>query len=397
MNARMLAFVPVLLVALILVTAPATALAYRQVFVLPPDTANNASVGFALLSDGSVYGKSGPSADSFGYVHGPYDGTFWGAPAPFFPVINVGTPVGLLKVDMNDSTNLVGEAWAPVPSNNRGFVTENALTTPVTTILNPNAVVLDRSRAVSINNSDVIVGTSYTVDSFSAEILHSGTVWRKSTGYTPEVTYLVGRPQSISENGHIVGWEGSSSGAATKIGNVMGNAIPYTGDIGGLNGVGPTFGQDINDSAQVAGWAFDQATSSGVNTAFFWDPVAGMTGVNHAALGAIESFGRAVNNDGVMVGSLNMGSAGGGAPFHAFCYYQGQAVDLNTLIDPNSGWELYHAYDVNDAGWITGVGTFNGQFRGFRMQHCVPSPASIALACWGIVILAAGRRMWRAE
>ena len=121
-------------------TGLSTALAFQQVFELPPDTSNNVSAGFALLSDGSVYGKSSPSAGPAGNLNAPYDGTFWGTPAPFFPTINLGTPVGLFKIDMNDSQNAVGETPASTfPFNLQGFVTENAVTTPVTTTLVPGS------------------------------------------------------------------------------------------------------------------------------------------------------------------------------------------------------------------------------------------------------------------
>ena len=376
---------------LLALVAPTQAI--QSVDMLPPDTSNTVSEGMAILSDGSVYGRSGATAGVFGNVNAPFKGTFWGAPGPFFQIIDLGTPVGLFQIDMNDSYDAVGEASEPTfPFNVKGFVTDDSLTTPVTTTLGP-ANNLDHSRAVSINNNNVVVGTSYTFNSFSAEILHTGTVWRKSNSYIPEVTNIVNRPQSISENGNLVGWEGSNTGAVTKIGNVMGNSIPHTGDIGGLNGTGPTFGMDINDNAQVAGWAFDQATTSGVTTAFLWDPASGMSAVNHAALGAIESFGRAVNSHGLMVGSLNMAPGSGTGDYHAFCYYQGQAVDLNTLIDQTSGWELWHAYDVNDDGWIAGVGTYNGVFRGFRMQHVIiPEPIGLQLVGVALVGMLGTRR-----
>jgi hypothetical protein len=37
----------------------------------------------------------------------------------------------------------------------------------------------------------------------------------------------------------------------------------------------------------------------------------------------------------------------------------GLAIDLNTLIDPTSGWMLTHAYAISDTGWIAGDGHFD--------------------------------------
>jgi uncharacterized membrane protein len=45
----------------------------------------------------------------------------------------------------------------------------------------------------------------------------------------------------------------------------------------------------------------------------------------------------------------------------AFLYDGGKMVDLNTLIDPSSGWVLQRAAAINDAGQIVGSGFFNGE------------------------------------
>ncbi len=79
--------------------------------------------------------------------------------------------------------------------------------------------------------------------------------------------------------------------------------------------------------------------------------------------GGITSQGMALNHRGQIVG-------GAGTPSgysHAFIYQNGRMVDLNTLIPPNSGWTLYVAYGINDAGQITGFGNFHGQNRGFLL------------------------------
>ena len=48
-------------------------------------------------------------------------------------------------------------------------------------------------------------------------------------------------------------------------------------------------------------------------------------------------------------------------------------VDLNTLIDPLSGWELLDASDINDAGQITGQGLIGGQYHAYLLTP-VPIP-----------------------
>ena len=71
----------------------------------------------------------------------------------------------------------------------------------------------------------------------------------------------------------------------------------------------------------------------------------------------------------------------------------GSVVDLNTLIDPNSGWVLRTASAISDSGWIAGHGWFDpdgigvgqiGYNRLFLMQvpaTAIPEPsAAIAIA-----------------
>ena len=45
---------------------------------------------------------------------------------------------------------------------------------------------------------------------------------------------------------------------------------------------------------------------------------------------------------------------------HAFFYSGGLMTDLNSLIDPNNGWELEEAWAISDAGHIVGLGSLNG-------------------------------------
>lgn len=67
----------------------------------------------------------------------------------------------------------------------------------------------------------------------------------------------------------------------------------------------------------------------------------------------------------------------------------GAAVDLNTLIDPASGWTLTSACAISDAGWISGLGQYDPDGPGgldayrrlFLMQ--IPEPATMALVALG--------------
>jgi len=63
----------------------------------------------------------------------------------------------------------------------------------------------------------------------------------------------------------------------------------------------------------------------------------------------------------------------------------GNNIDLNTLIDPASGWTLLEARDINNSGWIVGHG-FNpqGEYHAFLL---VPEPTTFGLLGLGTLCL----------
>jgi hypothetical protein len=65
----------------------------------------------------------------------------------------------------------------------------------------------------------------------------------------------------------------------------------------------------------------------------------------------------------------------------------GNNIDLNTLIDPASGWILLEAYDINysNSGWIVGTRINpQGETHAFLL---VPEPATFALLGMGVLLL----------
>ena len=73
----------------------------------------------------------------------------------------------------------------------------------------------------------------------------------------------------------------------------------------------------------------------------------------------------------------------------------GTVVDLNSLIDPDSGWRLAYAFSISDNGWVAGYGDFypstfpndGPYYRAFLMQIPVPEPGSAVLASIGGILL----------
>lgn len=64
----------------------------------------------------------------------------------------------------------------------------------------------------------------------------------------------------------------------------------------------------------------------------------------------------------------------------AFLYEDGAMTDLNSLIAPNSGWDLSWAFDINNRGQITGYGLRDGKFRAYLMTPIAEPSLALTLA-----------------
>ena len=78
---------------------------------------------------------------------------------------------------------------------------------------------------------------------------------------------------------------------------------------------------------------------------------------------------RDVNEQGVAVGVICLSIECNPGDQRALLWIEGSVYDLNTLIPPGSGWTLFTAEAINDAGEIVCVGAVDGLVspRGFRL------------------------------
>lgn len=160
------------------------------------------------------------------------------------------------------------------------------------------------------------------------------------------------------------------------------------GSLGGL----VSEGNDINDGGQVAGWS--RTSVAGEERPFLYTDGAGM--IDLGSLGGSTGRAFGLNNAGMVVGMSDT-SSGAGFDYHAFLYAGGAMVDLNTLIDPTSGWRLVSATDINDQRQILGQACRADtlECRAVRLDAVMlqaPEPGSWAMVLAGLALLAWRKR-----
>ncbi len=232
-----------------------------------------------------------------------------------------------------------------------------------------------------INDSGQVVGYSYAPgDRATLAFMYDGALHDLGSlgGASSEAT-------AINDSGQVTGYS-ATTGDADSHAFLWTPATP-NGDSGtmfDLDALGGTssIGLAISDSGQVTG-RFNM-TGGGLMRAFLYD------GTLHHDLGTLGgkfSEGRGINDSGQVTGVSSLRTGPGDEGQHAFLYTSDSGmVDLNSLIDPLSGWELYAGYAINDAGQITGGGYIDGQQHAFLLTP-VPEPATILLAACGLVTL----------
>jgi len=206
------------------------------------------------------------------------------------------------------------------------------------------------SFASDVNATGVIVGSSdnRAVEWKNGKILDFG-------------GYLNVKPGSINASGRFVGFgiisPGDVGGSLFDVGNA-GAPLHYF--------VQSQFGEasTINGRDVVVG--YDQASSSSPRVPWKWHdrifkylPL--LTGTSSCTANGL-------NDAGVSVG--NCGSS-------AVIWRKSGAIDLNTLIPPNSGWQLVVATTINSTGVIVGDGNLAGQFQAFMLE---PSAETVRLS-----------------
>jgi hypothetical protein len=284
-------------------------------------------------------------------------------------------------VAINDAGTAVGytEHWAATYNYTHDHAARwSPSGTAVTALGHPGNADLLYTSATAINKAGTVIGFGEG----------GGHRWDPSGTL---IQSLNGTPEAINDAGTVVGatyyyraarWDAASE-TPTELDNLASGSYSYA--------------WDINNAGTAVG-AASPSSAGGTVRAVRWD--AG--GVAVTELGALSTLAYSyyvaahVNDAGAIVGTAS------NDPFFQYPQYptastgraifwglDGMAIDLNTLIDPQSGWTLTAAQGLSNTGWVVGTGTFDpdgpgGQVtsdRLFLMQvpAAVPEPSGVAL------------------
>lgn len=319
------------------------------------------------------------------------------AHAANYTITDLGTLGGpiVYASGVNDAGDAVGASMLVPSANYRGFSWAAGVQTDLGAPIAGNT----QSHAFAINPSGVIVGTSYTLSRTTPR------AFRVTSGLTEDLGPWA--PHAINASGVIVGAMPFSNAVALA----FEHACSYSGstltDLGTLGG-SQSSAMGIDDLGRIVGGSFttgdaamhaclwqnavalDLGTLGGPTSQAYAINTAGtVVGVSDTpAGGPAHAFAFTINGAGAVTARTDLGAPAGKnsaayaingagvivgtADYHAAIWENGVLTDLNTRINPASGWELQVASAISPGGRIAGWGSHAGFYRAFILTPPCP-------------------------
>jgi len=372
---------------------------------------------YGISSDGSIFGESylynGDTSAGSTAVK-------WGAGT------TSATPLGNLGIAsaaayaVNTGGTAVGFAGLPNGNSAVYWAAGGTLATQLGN-LGTGSNGYSNSTAAAINSGNTIVGSSEKYSSGfdegprAVEWAAGSTTATELGNFGTQGGYTVSAAVAINDNGTACGQatmynSPGSSYIATRwdAGTTSATALGFLGT--DSSGNTSSAARGINSAGTIVGQAYlyDSSHNPLGYRATRWDAGTtsatqlGILSTNLSGVGNADAY--EINDSGLAVGLEDQYSGNTDEGQHAMLWTaNGTAIDLNSLIDPNSGWTLAFASSINDNDIVEGMGTFDpdgsgpdpGYERAFILDVSsvaqTPEPTSL-LALAGLTLLARRRR-----